>query len=45
MSDPRIFSGNTMWDFGPDFLSWVDPKFARDVDANIDWYLNNFRES
>ncbi len=32
-------------DFGLEFLSYVDPKFVKDVNENLDWYLNSFRES
>jgi len=29
-----------MGDFGLDFLAWVDPKFVKDVDENLEWYIN-----
>jgi hypothetical protein len=41
----RVVSGINMAEFGLDFLSFVDPNFVRDVDENMEWYINNFRES
>lgn len=34
-----------MWKFGQGFLSYVDPFFVQDIEANFEWYLNYYRES
>lgn len=31
--------------FGLEFLAWVDPAFVKDLDTNLEWYLEHFRES
>ena len=43
----KVVSSESMMteEFGLEFLSFVDPKFARDVSQNSDWYLTSFRES
>ena len=43
--DPVVYTSNNMGQFGLDFISWVDPKFVRDIDANMDWYMGNQHES
>lgn len=45
MEDKRVPSGLNMDEFGLEFLSWVDPKFAKEINENMDWYLNHYRES
>ena len=44
-SVPRVISAENMGKFGLDFLQWVDPRFVQDIDKNMDWYLNYYRES
>jgi len=43
----KVVSSESMMtdEFGLEFLSYVDPKFVRDVSENSDWYLTSFRES
>ena len=43
--DPNVYSGENLWDYGVEFLSFIDPVFVQDIDANREWYQNNFRES
>jgi len=43
--DPVVYTSNNMGQFGLDFISWVDPKFVRDIDLNMDWYMGNQHES
>lgn len=41
----KVPSADNIHEFGLEFLSWVDPKFVQDIEANKEWYLNNYRES
>lgn len=34
-----------MGKFGLDFLKWVDPRYVQDIDRNMSWYLNYYREN
>jgi hypothetical protein len=43
--DPNVYSSENLGDFGQDFLSFLDPVFIQDINENMDWYLNSFRES
>jgi hypothetical protein len=33
-----------MHEYGLSFLGHVDPKFAKDIKQNFDWYLENYNE-
>jgi hypothetical protein len=43
--DPNVYSSENLGDFGQEFLSFLDPVFIQDINENMDWYLNSFRES
>ena len=43
--DPNVYSSENLGDFGQEFLSFLDSVFIQDINENMDWYLNSFRES
>ena len=43
--DPNVYSGENLWEFGVEFLSYLDPVFLQDIESNREWYLQSFRES
>lgn len=45
LQDNRVISAENMGSFGLEFLSWVDSRFVQDVNQNLDWYLNSYREN
>lgn len=42
--DQNVYSSENLGDFGIEFLSFLDPVFIQDIEENMDWYLNSFRE-
>lgn len=30
--------------YGLDFLSHIDPEYAKDIEENFEWYLDNYNE-
>jgi 2-oxo-4-hydroxy-4-carboxy--5-ureidoimidazoline (OHCU) decarboxylase len=41
----KVISSENMDEFGLDFLSYIDPKYVKDIKENMEWYLNSYREN
>ena len=42
--DQTVYRGDEFEKYGLEFTAYVDPKYAKDIKANIDWYLENHNE-
>ncbi len=44
MVDTIVYTPEQMEKYGLDFLSHIDPMYVKDIQSNLDWYLENYND-